>query len=170
MKILLIADTHGYLHPAILALARAADSIVHAGDIGSPEVLQQLDASGTPWTAVLGNNDTPARWPDGSRDGLADIGELRIGAARLVVEHGHRANPARQRHDVLRRRHAGADLVVYGHSHRLVIDREQTPWVVNPGAAGRSRTFGGPSCVLLDASGSEWQLRPYRFSLSNWKV
>lgn len=41
--------------------------------------------------------------------------------------------------------------------------REATPWVLNPGAAGRSRTFGGPSCLLLAAASDGWEVTLHRF-------
>ena len=53
--------------------------------------------------------------------------------------------------------------MVYGHSHRLCIDRSAQPWVANPGAAGRARTFGGPSLLLLVAQRGTWSLREQRY-------
>ncbi len=88
--------------------------------------------------------------------------EVQLPGGTLVVIHGHRT-PARQRHALLRRRFPGARAVIYGHSHRLVVDQDQTPWVLNPGAAGHSRTFGGPSCLVLSAAGTCWALETVRF-------
>jgi putative phosphoesterase len=167
-RILLLSDTHGQVHPEILALAAEADAIVHAGDIGHPRVLEELSAAGRPLLAVRGNNDVPGKWP---ADALGVLEELPLTASldlpggRLAVEHGDRANPVARRHAVLRSRHAGARLVLYGHSHRQLIDDDAEPWVVNPGAAGRSRTYGGAGCVLLRATTEAWSLEALRFNL-----
>ena len=69
----------------------------------------------------------------------------------------------KRRHGWLRERYPDARVVVYGHTHRRSIDRSARPWIVNPGAAGRNRTFGGPSLVVIDVDGSRWRLRTVRF-------
>jgi hypothetical protein len=166
-KLLLISDTHGHLHPEILALASRVDAVVHAGDVGGADVVASLQAASEVFHCVFGNNDTKAKWvPAGHRvlQGLPEAVTIELPGGALAVEHGHRANPAGRRHDILRRRHPDARLVVYGHSHRLVIDCDATPWVVNPGAAGRSRAFGGPSCVLVTIRGDDWELESLRFA------
>lgn len=167
-RILLLSDTHGQVHPQILALATEVDAIVHAGDIGHPQVIEALTASGRPLVAVRGNNDVPAKWPTKAH-GVLEVLPLTAGldlpGGRLAVEHGDRANPVARRHALLRERHAGARLVLYGHSHRQLVDDAAEPWVVNPGAAGSSRTYGGAGCVLLRASSREWSLEAIRFGL-----
>ena len=166
---LLLADTHGQLHPEILALAGQADLVVHAGDVGHPDVLARLAAGGRQVAVVRGNNDAPGKWPRESHEALAQLApsaELELPGGLLVVEHGDRINPAGRRHARLRARYPHARLVLYGHSHRQVIDETAEPLVVNPGAAGRSRTYGGSGCVLLTATTARWKLVPYRFALS----
>ncbi|WP_414717181.1 metallophosphoesterase family protein [Tahibacter sp.] len=81
---------------------------------------------------------------------------------RLVVVHGDRW-PPRGRHAALRRAFPAARAVVYGHSHRLAVDVDAEPWILNPGAAGRARTYGGPSCLLLQASTREWRVVAQRY-------
>jgi len=168
VRVLLLSDTHGRLHPEILALAGRVDRVVHAGDIGHPAVLTALAAACGDVIAVSGNNDIPAKWPPESRailDALPAQAGLELPGGRLGIEHGHRVNPVARRHERLRERHPDARLVLYGHSHRQVIDRSATPWIVNPGAAGRSRTYGGPGCVLLTATQRRWSLEAFRFTL-----
>jgi putative phosphoesterase len=165
VRVALIADTHGVLDPRIADAVRRCDFAVHAGDVGSHGVLQAL-APRRELVAVAGNNDTIAKWPEQEHAVLSELPEearLELPGGRLVVVHGDRISPAGQRHARLRRRYAGARLVVYGHSHRLVCDQAGDPWVVNPGAAGRSRTFGGPSMVLLTAGARRWSLEPRRY-------
>ena len=161
MRVLLVSDTHATLHSEVEALAAKADLVLHAGDVGSAEVLERLG----PVRAVSGNNDTAAKWRGATAKlhALDEVLTVDLPGGSIVVEHGHRANPAGRRHERLRARHPDAQLIVYGHSHRLVVDQDATPWVVNPGAAGRVRTYGGASCVLLHASERRWTLTAYRF-------
>lgn len=169
MRILLLSDTHGQLHPSIARLAARCEAIVHAGDVGHPAVLQQLMCNGIPVHAVRGNNDTAAKWPSSAHAALAQLAPLEqvgLPGGDLVVVHGDRHNPAAQRHALLRASYPQARLVVYGHSHRQVIDKSTRPWIVNPGAAGRSRTYGGAGCVVLSAKPLRWTLRAYQFALS----
>ncbi len=166
IKVLILADTHGVLDPRIAALAADCDHAVHAGDLGNARVLDQLQPRSGRVLAVRGNNDEPEKWPAVDRpflETLPEQGYLNLPGGLLAVDHGHRALPARQRHRILRRRYPQARAVVYGHSHRQVLDREAEPWVLNPGAAGRARTYGGPACLLLTVGTTHWQLEPYRF-------
>jgi putative phosphoesterase len=165
-RVALGSDTHGVLDPRILEVASGCDHVVHAGDIGRAEILDQLSAQGARLVAVSGNNDVATKWPPQQRDLLARLvqeARLELPGGHLVVVHGDRINPARQRHQRLRRLYPEARLVVYGHSHRQVCDRSASPWIVNPGAAGRSRTFGGPSMVILTPTDREWTLESLRF-------
>jgi hypothetical protein len=165
VRVALVSDTHGVLDPRIAEVVRGCDFAVHAGDIGNGGVLEAL-APRRSLVAVTGNNDVPAKWPEGERALLAALpaeAGLDLPGGRLVVVHGDRVNPAGRRHARLRRRYADARLVVYGHSHRLVCDQAEEPWIVNPGAGGRGRTFGGPSLVVLSAGRRRWSLEPVRF-------
>lgn len=166
-RVCILSDTHGVLDDRILAEAARCDLVVHGGDIGCAHVLDALRAACAEVVAVLGNNDLPAKWPEQQRAELAALAEqvrIDLPGGVLAVEHGHRVNPAATRHDRLRARHADCRAVVYGHSHKLVVDRAARPWVLNPGAAGRSRTFGGPSCLVLEAGTRAWRLRTLRFA------
>jgi putative phosphoesterase len=168
VRVLLLSDTHGQLHPEILALARSTDLVIHAGDIGDSSILDQLADGGRHVHAVRGNNDVEAKWPARTQSTLEALplkDTLTLPGGVLSVEHGHRRNPVRKRHGLLRAAYPEARLVLYGHSHRQVIDDGQTPWVVNPGAAGRSRTYGGSGCVVLTASTREWRVEAFRFAL-----
>ena len=146
------------------ALAGEVDTVVHAGDIGSDEVLLQLQRHAA-LVAVRGNNDVPDKWRGGDSRlwALPREAALELPGGRLVVVHGDRAGGAAGRHARLRRRHPGARTVVYGHSHRLTIDTGEPTWVLNPGAAGRNRTYGGPSCLILTAAAGPWQVQERRF-------
>ena len=128
-----ISDTHGLVRPQALAALRGADIIVHAGDIGSPEVLIALRAI-APLTAIRGNND---RF-DWART-LDDTAVVRVGDAELYVVHDV--------HDLdLDPRAAGFAAVIAGHSHRPAIAERDGVLYVNPGSAG-PRRFALPVAV-----------------------
>jgi predicted phosphodiesterase len=80
----------------------------------------------------------------------------------LAIIHGHQI-AARNRHERLRRRFPLSPCIVYGHSHRLIADRDREPWVLSPGAAGRTRNFGGPTCIVLEATQNCWRFHVERF-------
>lgn len=165
VRVAILADTHGWVDPRVVAVVAGCDLAVHVGDIGSAEVLTRLrPRRGSVW-AVRGNNDRPVDWPPLDLDLLATIPaqvELALPGGTLMAIHGHQT-PARERHERLRRRFPLARVLVYGHSHRLVVDRTAEPWVINPGAAGRNRTFGGPTCLVLSAGEGEWRVAAHRF-------
>jgi putative phosphoesterase len=165
MRVLLVSDTHGQLDERIAALARGCDIVVHAGDVGNAAVLEALRAGGAEVFAVRGNNDVASKWPRSERavlDALEDETCVELPGGMLIAVHGDRYAPA-TRHARLRRDYPEARAVVYGHSHRLVIDDGASPWILNPGAAGRARTYGGPSCLLLDARAKVWRIEGKRF-------
>ena len=170
VRVALLSDTHGFLDPRVAEVVRGCDAAVHAGDVMGGAVLDELRPARGPVVAVRGNNDTRAKWPDSEQARLAAlglVGRLSLPGGELVVVHGHRHEPARRRHARLRREFAGAGAVVYGHSHFLTMDLDDEPWVVNPGAAGRVRTHGGPSCMILMASREGWHIESRRFEPLN---
>jgi predicted phosphodiesterase len=91
------------------------------------------------------------------------VARLDLPGGIVKVEHGHEHDWRRPEHDDLRTAHPEARMVVYGHTHRKVIDDFHRPWVVNPGAAGDTRNHGGPSCLILHASRNSWHIDSYRF-------
>jgi hypothetical protein len=140
VRVGLIADTHGLLRPEVAVAFEAVDHIVHAGDVGSVEVLEGLTAI-APVTAVWGNVDGPEL-----RAVLPEVARVALGGVRVVVVHGDQlGSPTPER---VAAAHAGADLVVFGHSHRPLIDRVGDVLAVNPGSAGRRR-FSSPVTVAL---------------------
>lgn len=166
VRVALVADTHGYLDPRIAVVVKSCDVALHGGDIGNAEILGQLQPRVGRVFAVLGNNDVAQKWPDAQRDLLFRIpleAHIALPGGELVLVHGHR-QPAARRHERLRERYPQARAICYGHSHVLVDDRDHLPWVINPGAAGRARTFGGPSCMVLTATEARWELETHRFA------
>ncbi len=160
----ILSDSHGFLDPRVADIVNQCDYIVHAGDIFNAAVLQQLTPK-IELLAVAGNNDFAALWADEEADivnALPKVSKLKLPGGLLIMEHGHRLGNMPD-HDDFRRDHADAKLIVYGHTHRRVIDQSSTPWVVNPGASGEVRTHGGPSCLVLHASEDEWKIETSHF-------
>lgn len=166
MRALLLSDTHGVLDARIATLARHCDVAVHAGDVGNTAVLDMLREACGEVIAVRGNNDIAAKWLAAERVALAALplqAEVALPGGRLVVVHGD-AYPSQRRHERLREAFATARAVLYGHSHRMIVDDARRPWVLNAGAAGRARTFGGPSCLVLHAAAGAWRVEERRFA------
>lgn len=154
MHVVLLADTHGALDARVAETARGADLIVHAGDVGEG-IEAELHTLADDVVIVHGNNDPSDRhWPESVA--------RRLPGGELVVIHGHQW-PAKTRHDRLRRAFPDARAIVCGHSHRRALDTDAAPWVLNPGAAGRTRAYGGPGCIELTIEGDDWRLRPVVF-------
>ncbi len=138
MRIGLISDTHGLVRPGVAGVFRGVDFILHAGDVGSGDVLAELECI-APVQAVQGNVDpTELRLP-------ATI-VRKVGSLEIVVTHGNElGRPTPER---LAARYGG-DLIVFGHTHRPVVRAIGRTLVVNPGAAGPRRFDLEPSVALL---------------------
>ncbi|MCP1675921.1 putative phosphoesterase [Natronocella acetinitrilica] len=159
-RVAILSDTHGFLDPRIAERVAECDYAVHAGDVGGADVLCALQPR-QQVVAVRGNNDTSSRWTESETRFLENLpaeARLDLPGGTVVVVHGDDNRSISERHRHLRKRYPDARLIVYGHSHRLMMDTDEEPWVVNPGAAGRTRTYGGPSCLLLHCNDSHWEL------------
>ena len=160
VSVAIVSDTHGHLHPRIVALIRECDYAMHAGDVCGSQVLAMMQPKTGTVIAVAGNND-PRFMPELT---LPDVSELLLPGGLIRIEHGHRHGIVQPSHDAMRTHHAHAKVVIYGHTHRLTQDRSALPWILNPGAAGKMRAYGGSSCLVLTASReAEWTVRTYRF-------
>lgn len=165
-RVAIVSDTHGEVDARVVDAAAGCDYVVHAGDVGSRAVLDALTPANGTLVAVRGNNDVPEKWHRSEWACLESLpweARLSLPGGELAVVHGHRYGTPGRHHDRMRRDYADARLVVYGHSHHKCADRDATPWVVNPGAAGRVRTYGGPAICLLEASMHEWRLAITQF-------
>jgi putative phosphoesterase len=141
----LIADTHGLLRPEIIAAFAEVDLIVHAGDVGTHDVLAGLAAI-APVEAVSGNVD------DRHDPMLPRHRTIPLGAIVLHVSHGDEVGSPTP--ELLLARY-DADVIVFGHTHRAVVRRAGSRLVVNPGAAGPRRFKLQPSVARLTVVGYE---------------
>jgi putative phosphoesterase len=137
LQLAIISDTHMPRGPralpaACVARLRAADAILHAGDLVALEVLELLQSLGPPVHAVHGNVDDPA-----VRMRLPAVRIVEAGGARIVMTHD--GGPAEGRLARLRSRFPDADAVVFGHSHLPLHDQAGGFQIFNPGSPTERR-------------------------------
>ena len=135
----LISDTHGLMRADVFTALAGVDMILHAGDVGGDDILDELGAI-APVHAVWGNTD-----PAGHPRLVASI-DRELSGLSVHVSHGHELGsptPAK----VLAAYHA--DVIVYGHTHKGLIERHGRRLVINPGAAGARRFNLLPSVAVL---------------------
>ena len=135
MRIGIISDTHGLLRPEAIEQLAGMDHIIHAGDIGGPEVIEGLRRV-APTTAIKVNVDAGG-W---ARD-YPDTQVIVLGGRAIFVLHNLKemqVDPAA----------SGFDVVVSGHSHRPKIETRNGVLYVNPGSAG-PRRFKLPITVAI---------------------
>lgn len=167
IRVAVVSDTHGLIDPRISKLVSKCSMVIHAGDIGSATVLNELAPKKGIVIAVKGNNDTETIWDKAESyllEFLPLVQQVRLPGGTISVEHGHKVRDTNRYHEELRSRHPDSKLIVFGHTHLRAIDRTQLPWVINPGAAGRVRTHGGPSCMVVEILDHVWNIQKYRFS------
>ena len=169
-KIAIVSDTHEVLDKNIAEIVRQCDIAIHAGDIGCNAVLEALQPKLGHVIAVAGNNDKPYLWDFSEWDIVKNLPqkvELTVAGGKIAIEHGHAHDMYKPSHDDLRQAHPNARLIVYGHTHIQVIDKDNpSQWVANPGASGDTRNKGGPSCMVLSIDSNDWDLQVFKFESS----
>jgi hypothetical protein len=152
VKVVVLSDTHAPRRwrscpPAVAGHLRGADLILHAGDVCTAWVLDEL-AVYAPVRAVLGNNDGPdvAAW------GAPPDLEIDFGGLRVAMIHD--SGPAARRTARMRRRFPSADLVVFGHSHMPLDQSGDGVRIFNPGSpTDRRRQPNGTIGILSIENG-----------------
>ena len=141
----LISDTHGLLRPAALDALAGSELIVHAGDVGKPEILTALRKI-CPVVAVRGNVDQ-GTWASALPDTAAAEPD---GVPIYVLHNIHdlRIDPPA----------AGFRIVISGHSHKPVSVERDGVLYVNPGAAGPRRFKLPVTVARLDLARKAWQV------------
>jgi uncharacterized protein len=135
-----ISDTHGLLRPEAIQALRGCNSIIHAGDVDKPGILESLEQI-APVTAVRGNCDSGS-WTTR----LHKTETIQIGEVFLHVIHNLDQLD-------LDPKEADIRVVISGHTHRPLIEERQGVLFLNPGAAGPKRFDLSPSLVLLRIAG-----------------
>jgi uncharacterized protein len=140
MRVGIISDTHNLLRPEVFDHFAGVEHILHAGDVGDPDILLELETI-APVTAVWGNTDG---WS--LRQRLQEVAHLELAGVRVVVIHGQQwGSPTPQ---MAARAYPDADLVVFGHSHKAEIERVGSVLAVNPGSAGPVRFGVAPTLAV----------------------
>jgi putative phosphoesterase len=151
-RIGIISDTHGLLRPEAERLLTGVDHVIHAGDIGHPDIIAALGRI-APVTAIKGNVDTG----DWARE-YADTEFARLGDRLIFVLHdlkNLRIDPVA----------LGIDVVVSGHSHVPKIDTVDGVLYLNPGSAGRRRFRLPITLATLDITSDG--MRPVIYDLGD---
>jgi putative phosphoesterase len=141
----LISDTHGLLRDEALRALEGSDLIIHAGDVGKPEIIDALKTL-APVFAVRGNVDTES-WASA----LPETEVIEAGSATIYVLHDVHAldlNPAA----------AGFHIVVSGHSHKPARTERDGILYINPGSAGPRRFQLPVTIARLDLGQTPWKV------------
>jgi putative phosphoesterase len=145
MRIGIISDTHGLLRPEALQRLDGCDRILHAGDIGSAEVLAGLKKI-APLAAIKGNNDEGEPWAGK----LPAARTIRLESGRIFLLHSRGDldfDPSER----------GYRAVVSGHSHKPGIEEIGGILYINPGSAGPRRFSLPISLAMLEIRGRKWK-------------
>lgn len=145
MKILIVSDTHRYHENYLYVLSKVApvDMVIHCGDIeGSEYTIVQ--GAGCPVQMVQGNNDFFSDLPKEK--------EFQLGKYKVWLTHGHTYGVTVSNHLIkAEAMDKGVDIVMYGHSHKPVIEREEGIIAINPGSLTYPRQEGKkPSFIIME--------------------
>ena len=142
----IISDTHGRLHQSTFKIFEGVDRIIHAGDIGAPEILEVLERI-APVAAVRGNMDGGAWTKD-----LPDTRVVKIGKVLLYVLHdlGQLA---------LAPQASGFDAVISGHTHRKALKKQNGVLYINPGSVSYPGYTRQATVALLQINGKKMSVR-----------
>lgn len=142
-----ISDTHGLMRAEALRALAGSELIIHAGDIGRPEVLDALRTIAPAVVAVRGNNDREAWASD-----ITETETIEIGGLRLYLLHALQELALDPVAD-------GFDVVITGHSHRPSVERRDGVLYLNPGSAGARRFKLPVSVARLTVHGRSCRAR-----------
>lgn len=149
MRVLALSDTHGLLRPEVLLLAAQADAVLHAGDVGRPDVLEALrEVTSGPVHAVRGNVD---RSPPLSE--LPETALLALGGVWVYLLHDLSLLD-------LSPQAAGIRLVISGHTHQPRTEERGGVLYLNPGSVGPRRFRLPVACAWLHLEGGGVRAEP----------
>ena len=123
MNIAILSDTHGLLRPEVAEHLKTADAILHGGDVNKPGIVDQLERY-APLYVVRGNNDK--EWAEQLPHDLT----ITLGGVTFYLVHNKKEVPA----DL-----TGIDAVVFGHSHKYLLEERDGVLWLNPGSCGPRR-------------------------------
>jgi uncharacterized protein len=163
MRIGVVSDTHGYFDPRLREVLEGVETIVHAGDLDSPDILKELEQI-APVYAVRGN-------VDGNELGLPLTRTLHFENVQIEMQHILPAQPSelhawsdkacaekpipKRRDDFLKTFEPKTRVVIFGHSHQPCFIMISQKLFFNPGSAGKKRFSLPRCCGLLEISSME---------------
>jgi putative phosphoesterase len=149
-RIGILSDTHGLLRPDAMEALIDVEHIIHAGDVGDPDILKTLKSI-APVTAVRGNVDIGPGLSDLPLTEVLQIGDVSIYVIHII--HTLDINP----------RATGCHAVIFGHSHRPEVKEKDEVFYINPGSMGPHR-FGLPiAMAYLHIEGTRIEVEPLTF-------
>lgn len=150
MRIAILSDTHGLLRPEVLAAIQGVDHILHAGDIGKADILDQL-AIIAPVTAIRGNIDTHGPCSELPATELIELGGIFLYLVHSIADLD--ISPAA----------AGVRVVISGHSHKPAQETRNGILYLNPGSIGPRRFRLPIAMVFLQIANGAINVEPLEF-------
>ena len=144
MLIGVVSDTHGFYDQRVPPLLEGVEHILHAGDIGTGRIIEQLSEI-APVTAVRGNNDR-----EGPESRFPEVETIDLGGCLIYLTHIVKVPKEGDEAGLVTYLEQGANAVVFGHSHMAFHEQRGGLIFFNPGAAGKRRFKVVPSIGLLD--------------------
>ena len=136
MKLAILSDTHGLLRPEVAEHLKTADAILHGGDVNKPGIVDQLERY-APLYVVRGNNDK--EWAEQIPHDLT----ITLGGVTFYMVHNKKEVPA----DL-----TGIDAVVFGHSHKYLLEERDGVLWLNPGSCGPRRFHQEITMMMAEAA------------------
>lgn len=136
MKLAILSDTHGLLRPEVVEHLKAADAILHGGDINRQSIVDELRQY-APLHIVRGNNDK--EWAEAIPHDLT----VTLGGVTFYMVHNKKGVPA----DL-----SGVDVVVFGHSHKYAQEEKGGILWLNPGSCGPRRFHQEITMMMADVA------------------
>ena len=142
MKLAILSDTHGLLRPEVAEHLKTADAILHGGDVNKPGIVDQLERY-APLYVVRGNNDK--EWAEQIPHDLT----ITLGGVTFYMVHNKKEVPA----DL-----TGIDAVVFGHSHKYLLEERDGVLWLNPGSCGPRRFHQEITMMMAEAEDGTLQV------------
>ena len=142
MKLAILSDTHGLLRPEVAEHLKTADAILHGGDVNKPGIVDQLERY-APLYVVRGNNDK--EWAEQIPHDLT----ITLGGVTFYLVHNKKEVPA----DL-----TGVDAVVFGHSHKYLLEEKDGVLWLNPGSCGPRRFHQEITMMMAEAEDGTLQV------------
>lgn len=142
MRVAILSDTHGLLRKEVVDIVEQCDVIIHAGDINTREIVNQLQRI-APLYIVRGNNDRA--W---AMD-LPEFRQFELEGLKFYLVHNKKDVPKKL---------DGIDIIIFGHSHQYLEKKENGKLWLNPGSCGRRRFHQDITFAIMDIEDGNYQI------------